>query len=111
MKMKKQAKPLVEATIGDITDRKCGFCGLYLQFAEVDPGEKVAWLSCPTFMAEREFSKNEHSSFSVPLKETGYVEGDENKPHAPLREGVPAERPHHDRPKVVAPPSGPFGKR
>lgn len=103
MKLKKNAKPLSEATIGDITELKCGFCGLYLQFAEVDQGEKVAWLSCPTFMAEREFSKNEHSSYSVPLAETGYREGDEAKEHRVIKEPHETGRLHHDRPNMDAP--------
>jgi len=107
MKMKKNAKPLAEATIGDLTERKCGFCGLYLQFSEVDHGEKVAWLSCPTFMAEREFSKNEHSSYAVPLADTGYQEGDEGKMHRILKEGHESDREHHDRPNVSAPPKAP----
>lgn len=111
MKMKKRAKPLAEATLGDFTDRKCGFCGLDLQFAEVDPDEKKAWLSCPVFMAEREFSKNEHSSFAVPLDETGYVEGDEKKAHHPLKEGVSPKKLHHDKPEVTGHPPGAFGKR
>ena len=45
MKMKKNAKLLSEATVGDLTDRKCGFCGLNLQFAEADVAEKKP--GCP----------------------------------------------------------------
>lgn len=112
MKQNKNAKLLAQATVGDLTDRKCGFCGLNLQLAEVDLGEKTAWLSCPTFMSERKFSKNEHSSFTVPLKETGYVEGDENKVHHPLKEGVAhKDAQSHDRPEITERPPGPFGKR
>ena len=104
MKMKKNAKPLSAATIGDLTELKCGFCGLNLKFAEVDHEEKLACVSCPTFMAEREFSKDEHSSYSVPLAQTGYHEGDVVKPHRLLKEATETERPHHDRPNVTAPP-------
>lgn len=104
MKMKKNAKPLIEATIGDLTDMKCGFCGLNLKFAEVDHEEKIAWISCPTFMAAREFSKDEHSSYSVALSETGYHEGDETKPHRLLKEAHETDRLHHDRPNMTAPP-------
>ena len=111
MKMKKNAKLLSEATVGDLTDRKCGFCGLNLQFAEADIDEKKAWLSCPTFMSEREFSKNEHSSFAVPIEQTGYQAGDETKVHHPLKEGVPAKKMQHDAPKKTAQPAGGFGKR
>lgn len=81
MKLKKHAKPLAEATIGDLTERKCAYCGLYLQFAEVDHEEKVAWISCPTFLSNPEFNRDQHSSYTVPLAETGYHEGDEAKPH------------------------------
>lgn len=111
MKIKKHAKPLAEATIGDLTDRKCGFCGLYLQIVDVDPAEKVAWLYCPVYLEEREFSKNEHSSYAVALKDTGYVKGDEEKVPPLLKGAAPPERLHHDRPKTVAPPPGGFGKR
>lgn len=104
MKMKKNAKPLSAATIGDLTDHKCGFCGLNLKLSEVDLGEKLAWLSCPTFLADREFSKDEHSSYSVNLSETGYREGDEAKIAKPLKEANQTERLHHDRPNVSAPP-------
>ena len=104
MKMKKNAKPLSAATIGDLTELKCGFCGLNLKFADVDHEEKLAWISCPTFMAEREFSKDEHSSYSVPLAQTGYHEGDVVNPHRLLKEAAETERLHHDRPNVTAPP-------
>lgn len=104
MKMKKNAKPLVEATIGDLTEAKCGFCGLNLIFVEVDPEEKLAWISCPTFIAEREFSKDEHSSYSVPLADTGYQEGDEAKSHRLLKEPHETGRLHHDRINMTAPP-------
>ena len=104
MRMKKNSKPLSEATIGDLTDQKCGFCGLLLEFSGVQREEKLAWLSCPTFMAEREFSKNEHSSYAVPLVETGYKAGDEAKMHRPLKEGQDTGRMHHDRPNMTAPP-------
>lgn len=104
MKMKKNAKPLPEATVGDLTDRKCGFCGLNLKFAEVDHEEKIAWISCPTYLAEREFSKDEHSSYSVPLTETGYRAGDETKMQGQLKEPHEAGKVHHDRPNMTAPP-------
>ena len=104
MKMKKSAKPLSEATVGDLTDRKCGFCGLNLKFADVDLGEKVAWISCPTFLSNREFSKDEHSSYSVLLSETGYHEGDETKPHGQVTEFHETDKLHHDRPNMTAPP-------
>jgi hypothetical protein len=103
MKLKKHAKPLNEATIGDFTEHKCGFCGLYLQFVEVDKDEKLAWLSCPTFMAEREFSQNEHSSYAVSLAETGYREGDEAKENLQIKEPHDTGRLHHDRPNMSAP--------
>lgn len=105
MKMKKNTKPLSEATIGDLTDQKCGFCGLYLEFSDVELDEKLAWLSCPAFMAEREFSKNEHSSYAVSLEKTNYHAGDETKLHRPLKEaGEETGRLHHDRPNMTAPP-------
>ena len=106
MKLKKHAKPLAEATIGDFTERKCGLCGLFLQFAEVDPNEKVAWLSCPTYMAEHKHAKSDHSSYTVDLAETGYKEGDSELraiKEGPHREG----RKQHDRPNVVLPPRSP----
>lgn len=104
MKTKKSAKPLHEATVGDLTDRKCGFCGLNLIFAEVDHEEKLAWISCPTFIAEREFSKNEHSSYAVLLADTAYQEGDEAKSHRLLKEPHETNRLHHDRVNMTAPP-------
>lgn len=110
MKMKKTAKPLASATIGDLTDQKCGFCGLYLEFSDVQKEEKRAWLSCPSFMAEKEFSKNEHSSYAVDLNRTAYNEGDELKMHRPLKEAHETDRLHHDRPNMTAPPKA-FGKK
>ena len=104
MKTNKKAKPLSEATIGDITQAKCGFCGLNLKFSEVDCENKLAWISCPTFLAEREFSKDEHSSYSVPLTDTGYQENDENKPHRMTKVPHETDRLHHDRPNTTAPP-------
>lgn len=104
MKINKNAKLLSQATVGDLTERKCGFCGLNLIFSEVDHEEKIAWISCPTFIAEREFSKDEHSSYSVPLADTGYHDGDETKPHRLLKEPAETDRSHHDRPNTTAPP-------
>ena len=77
MKTGKKAKPLGEATVLELTDRKCGFCGLNLLFAKVEEEEKAAWLVCPTYEAQREFSKNEHSAYKVALSETAYKPGDE----------------------------------
>ena len=114
MKLKKNAKPLIRATLGDLTtDRTCGFCGLNLQIATVDPEEKLAWLSCPAFLAKREFSKNEHSSFAVPLYATGYVPGDEKREAAEalLRNTSAARKRQHDRPKKTAQPAGAFSRR
>ena len=104
MKTNKTAKPLSQATIGDLTDHKCGFCGLNLIFVEADKGEKVGWLSCPTYVGEREFSKDEHSSYSVQLAETGYQEGDEAKSHRVLKEPLENVRLHHDRVNMTSPP-------
>lgn len=104
MKMKKNVKPLKEATVYDLTDQTCGFCGLNLLFEEVDAEEELAWLSCPTFIGEREFSQDEHSSYSVPLADTAYKPGDELREHQPLKEGKePAGRLHHDRPNLTNP--------
>ena len=75
MKLKKHAKPLYEATVGDQTDHKCGNCGLFLVFEEADLNEKIAWLSCPTFISSGG-AKDEHSSYSVKLSDTGYKDGD-----------------------------------
>ena len=110
MKMKKNAKPLSEATIGDLTDQKCGFFLLYFEFSKVEREERQAWLSCPQFMAEREFSMNEHSSFAVPLTDTGYKVGDELKKYRPLKQAHDTGRMHHDRPNMTAPPKA-IGKR
>ena len=104
MKTGKKAKPLGEATVLELTDRKCGFCGLNLLFAKVDVEEKAAWLVCPTYEAQREFSKNEHSAYKVALSETGYQAGDEAKEAQSVKAGAAGKRAHHDRPNVVAPP-------
>lgn len=76
MNTKKHAKPLAEATIGDLTDRKCGNCGLSLKFEEANLNDNLAWLSCPKFLASGD-TADRHSSYSVPLAETGYRAGDE----------------------------------
>ena len=104
MKTGKKAKPLGEATVLELTDRKCGFCGLNLLFAKVEVEEKAAWLVCPTYEAQREFSKNEHSAYKVALSETGYQAGDEVKEAQSVKTGAAGKRAHHDRPNVVAPP-------
>ena len=104
MKTGKKAKPLGEATVLELTDRKCGFCGLNLLFAKVELEEKAAWLVCPTYEAQREFSKNEHSAYKVALSETGYQAGDETKEAQSVKAGAAGKRAHHDRPNVVAPP-------
>ena len=111
MQIKKHAKPLHEATIGDLTDRKCGFCGLNLQFAEVECSENKAWLSCPIFMSERGLSQREHSSYAVLLKETGYQMGDEEKLRKRLKENMPSKKQQHDQRKKTAQPAGSFGRR
>ena len=111
MKTTKKAKPLLTSTIGDLTDRTCGFCGLNLQFTKVDRSAKTAWLSCPIFLSERKFSKNEHSSFTVPLDETGYVAGDEEKFSLPAKDASAQKRPQHDRPEKTGHPPGAFGRR
>ena len=111
MQIKKHARPLHEATIGDLTDRKCGFCGLNLQFAEVERSENQAWLSCPTFLSERGFSQREHSSYAVLLKETGYQMGDEEKLQKRLKESMPSRKLQHDQPKKTAQPAGSFSRR
>lgn len=109
MKTNKTAKPVSQATIGDLTDQKSGFCGLNLIFVEADKEEKVGWLSCPTYVGERKFYKDEHSSYSVPLAETGYQEGDEAKSHRVLKEPRENGRLHHDRINMTAPPKAKEG--
>lgn len=114
MKLKKNAKPLIRATLGDlITDRTCGFCGLNLQITKVDPKENLVWLSCPAFFGKKEFSKNEHSSFAVPLYASGYVPGDEKSEAAEAlqRNAAVARKRQHDRPKKTAQPAGGFSRR
>ena len=103
MKMKKHVKPLKEATVYDLTDETCGFCGLNLMFVEVDTKECLAWLSCPTYIGEREFSQDEHSSYSVPLSDTAYKPGDESDEHQDLKEPKDEGRLHHDRPNMTNP--------
>ncbi|MDD4084300.1 MAG: hypothetical protein PHQ31_01975 [Acidaminococcaceae bacterium] len=105
MKTWKKVKPLQTATIKDHTAETCGFCGMNLIFAEADIAEGLAWLSCPVFLAEREFSKEEHSSFSVPLAETGYRAGDELKNQEPINEKTDAKnnKKHHDKPNITNP--------
>ena len=75
MNLKKHTKPLSQATVGDLTDHKCGNCGLFLMLEEVDLDENVAWLSCPAFISSGG-ANDEHSSYSVKLADTGYQEGD-----------------------------------
>ena len=76
---------------------------------EADLEEKVGWLSCPTYVGERKFYKDEHSSYSVPLAETGYQEGDEAKAHRVLKEPRENGRLHHDRINMTAPPKAKEG--
>ena len=109
MKTNKTAKPVSQSTIGDLTDAKCGFCGLNLIFVEADLEEKVGWLSCPTYIGERKFYKEEHSSYSVPLTETGYQAGDEAKSHRALKEPRETGRLHHNRINMTAPPKAKEG--
>ena len=75
-----------------------------LLFVKVEVEEKAAWLVCPTYEAQREFSKNEHSAYKVALTETGYQAGDEAKEAQSVKAGAAGKRAHHDRPNVVAPP-------
>ncbi len=102
MKLKKHAKPLYEATVGDLTDHKCGNCGLFLVFEEVDPGEKIAWLSCPTFISSGG-SNDEHSSYSVKLSDTGYKEGDPTTAFPDDISAAEAKRKRNDRARVYPP--------
>lgn len=104
MKTGKKAKPLGQATVQELTDRKCGFCGLNLLFVKVEVEEKAAWLVCPTYEAQREFSKNEHSAYKVALSETAYKPGDEAREEQSVKTSAVGKREHHDRPNVVAPP-------
>ena len=103
MKTKKHVKPLKEATVYDLTDETCGFCGLNLMFVEADTKDGLAWLSCPTYIGEREFSQDEHSSYSVPLSDTAYKPGDELKEHQNLKEPKNEGRQHHDIPNMTNP--------
>ena len=103
MKTKKHVKPLKEATVYDLTDETCGFCGLNLMFVEADTKDGLAWLSCPTYIGEREFSQDEHSSYSVPLADTAYKPGDELKEHQHLKEPKDEGHLHHDRPNMTNP--------
>lgn len=114
MKLKKHTKPLTQATVGDLTDHKCANCGLFLELEEVDLENKLAWLSCPAFIASGG-SNDEHSSYSVKLSDTGYHPGDPTSSHPEDISGAEATRKQHDRsrtfpPQDFLPPPG-SGKR
>jgi hypothetical protein len=63
-------KDLSLATVGDITTRTCELCGKYLELHEIDRAENIGWLSCPEYLN----GHDEHTSYSVPLRETGEAE-------------------------------------
>lgn len=62
--------PLAKATLCDLTDRTCQ-CGKNLEMHDIDTLESIAWLSCPEYQS----SDDEHTSYSVPLSDTGEALG------------------------------------
>lgn len=62
--------PLAMATLYDLTDHTCK-CGKNLEMNDIDTHESIAWLSCP----EHQSGGDKHTSYSVPLSDTGEALG------------------------------------
>lgn len=102
MKLKKHTKPLAQATVGDLTDHKCGNCGLFLQFEEADLENNIAWLSCPTFIASGG-GNDQHSSYSVKLSDTGYKPDDPTTAFPEDQSSDETKRKRRDRAQTMPP--------